>query len=81
MDVRNGRIYTAEEVAIMSDEDRQHMRPMAIEPTGTQLARGSVGRNDPCPCGSGKKFKKCCLFARDAEVRAAARQRALEETA
>lgn len=19
-----------------------------------------VGRNDPCPCGSGKKFKKCC---------------------
>jgi hypothetical protein len=22
-----------------------------------------VGRNDPCPCGSGKKFKKCCLNA------------------
>lgn len=21
----------------------------------------TVGRNDPCPCGSGKKFKKCCL--------------------
>ena len=21
----------------------------------------SVGRNDPCPCGSGKKYKKCCL--------------------
>jgi len=20
-----------------------------------------VGRNDPCPCGSGKKFKKCCM--------------------
>ena len=20
----------------------------------------NVGRNDPCPCGSGKKFKKCC---------------------
>ncbi len=20
-----------------------------------------VGRNDPCPCGSGKKFKSCCL--------------------
>jgi len=25
-----------------------------------QYAR-PVGRNDPCPCGSGKKFKKCCL--------------------
>jgi len=22
---------------------------------------GDVGRNDPCPCGSGKKYKKCCL--------------------
>ncbi|WOH54592.1 SEC-C metal-binding domain-containing protein [Bradyrhizobium sp. sBnM-33] len=21
----------------------------------------NVGRNYPCPCGSGKKFKKCCL--------------------
>jgi uncharacterized protein YecA (UPF0149 family) len=20
-----------------------------------------IGRNEPCPCGSGKKFKKCCL--------------------
>lgn len=24
-------------------------------------AEPPVGRNDPCPCGSGKKFKKCCL--------------------
>jgi hypothetical protein len=23
----------------------------------------NIGRNDPCPCGSGKKFKKCCLNA------------------
>ena len=23
--------------------------------------QAKVGRNDPCPCGSGKKFKKCCL--------------------
>ncbi len=31
-----------------------------------------VGRNDPCPCGSGKKFKKCCgspkLSARNIQV-------------
>ena len=25
------------------------------------MAAASVGRNDPCPCGSGKKYKKCCL--------------------
>jgi len=24
------------------------------------LQKNKVGRNDPCPCGSGKKFKKCC---------------------
>jgi preprotein translocase subunit SecA len=24
------------------------------------IADGKVGRNDPCPCGSGKKHKKCC---------------------
>ncbi|MDR0942113.1 MAG: SEC-C domain-containing protein [Holosporales bacterium] len=21
-----------------------------------------IGRNDPCPCGSGKKYKKCCFL-------------------
>lgn len=26
-----------------------------------QEKRVKVGRNDPCPCGSGKKYKKCCL--------------------
>jgi len=29
-------------------------------PTGTYRAPDNVGRNDPCPCGSGKKYKKCC---------------------
>ncbi len=24
--------------------------------------KAKVGRNEPCPCGSGKKYKKCCLF-------------------
>jgi uncharacterized protein YecA (UPF0149 family) len=27
----------------------------------TVTARSRVGRNDPCPCGSGKKHKKFCL--------------------
>lgn len=32
-------------------------------PSGTAKPQPAphVGRNDPCPCGSGKKFKKCCL--------------------
>jgi len=27
-----------------------------------------VGRNDPCPCGSGKKYKKCCLLREEARA-------------
>jgi uncharacterized protein YecA (UPF0149 family) len=32
------------------------------ENTGPQAKQATpkVGRNDPCPCGSGKKYKKCC---------------------
>ena len=28
--------------------------------TRGNLETRKVGRNDPCPCGSGKKYKKCC---------------------
>ncbi|WP_294655570.1 YchJ family metal-binding protein [uncultured Fusobacterium sp.] len=28
--------------------------------TSTRINENKVGRNDPCPCGSGKKYKKCC---------------------
>jgi hypothetical protein len=38
--------------------------PMAQVPAGPAInPHRNVGRNDPCPCGSGKKFKKCCLTA------------------
>ena len=30
------------------------------KPTLEGIDLSKVGRNDPCPCGSGKKFKKCC---------------------
>lgn len=28
---------------------------------GTVFVGKEIQRNEPCPCGSGKKFKKCCL--------------------
>ncbi|MDH5495831.1 MAG: SEC-C metal-binding domain-containing protein [Nitrospira sp.] len=31
----------------------------ATPTTPTQRTDSKVGRNDPCPCGSGKKYKKC----------------------
>jgi hypothetical protein len=35
----------------------QHPLPPRSEPA-------KIGRNDPCPCGSGKKYKFCCLIRR-----------------
>ena len=31
-----------------------------LNPLKTIIAEKKVGRNEPCPCGSGKKYKKCC---------------------
>ncbi len=36
------------------------LMPEAQRPTVPVGAGKKVGRNDPCPCGSGKKYKKCC---------------------
>jgi hypothetical protein len=33
----------------------------AVGPQEPVRSEHKVGRNDPCPCGSGKKFKKCCM--------------------
>lgn len=38
--------------------------PMILPPTPRQLRRMRVGRNEPCPCGSGRKFKQCCYSPR-----------------
>ncbi|MEK7566691.1 MAG: preprotein translocase subunit SecA [Patescibacteria group bacterium] len=37
----------------------QAIHPQAEARDRPALAKASVGRNDPCPCGSGKKYKKC----------------------
>lgn len=31
-----------------------------LNPVKTIVAEKKVGRNEPCPCGSGNKYKKCC---------------------
>jgi len=43
-------------VATKAAPARQATRRSALAPTNGR----KVGRNDPCPCGSGKKYKKCC---------------------
>jgi uncharacterized protein len=36
------------------------LRHAMAERQSAQAMSTKVGRNEPCPCGSGKKFKKCC---------------------
>ncbi len=41
------------------------MRKLALMQEGdvaalSSIAATKIGRNDPCPCGSGKKYKRCC---------------------
>lgn len=42
--------------SVVSDDDA----PIPDAPVDQARAGGTPGRNDPCPCGSGKKYKKCC---------------------
>jgi len=68
MDTRTGIIYPYTELKKRFGKDPEaenFMREMLISPTEAQLKRKPprVGRNEPCPCGSGKKFKKCCFVA------------------
>jgi preprotein translocase subunit SecA len=48
-------IRAQQEAAIAASQKGQH-KPEPVRHTGKK-----VGRNDPCPCGSGKKFKNCCM--------------------
>lgn len=40
--------------------ERRHEITKEYRSSQTFVKEVSVGRNDPCPCGSGKKYKKCC---------------------
>lgn len=48
-----------------SDEDANRLMADAAEEKAKKgykvSTRRKIGRNEPCPCGSGKKFKKCCI--------------------
>ena len=41
------------------ERDLVFSAPAKEAPEPVKRAAGKVGRNDPCPCGSGKKYKKC----------------------
>ena len=41
-------------------KERQRELYLEQKKSGTVVKGEKIGRNDPCPCGSGKKYKKCC---------------------
>ena len=54
------RTYTHAEASAMAEEEApEQAEPEAAPATPFVRAGDKVGRNDPCPCGSGKKFKQC----------------------
>ncbi|MBN1380961.1 MAG: anaerobic sulfatase maturase [Deltaproteobacteria bacterium] len=56
------RPYTLRMAALRMAGQRPE-RLMRLLQTENAATRSAVGRNDPCPCGSGKKYKKCCMNA------------------
>lgn len=42
------------------DEDKKKALYLEQKRSGTVIKGKKIGRNDPCPCGSGKKYKYCC---------------------
>jgi tetratricopeptide (TPR) repeat protein len=61
-DVANPARLTAQFAQLYNDLLRNLGRTDRASLHATFLgASRKVGRNDPCPCGSGKKYKKCCL--------------------
>jgi len=53
------RPFLDELSALRGQETAQ--RQTSPRATALQRAHPNTGRNDPCPCGSGKKYKKCCM--------------------
>ena len=65
--IQHDVVHTIYHVGIAKQE-APHRAPVAAGVAGgggvssqqSKVSGRKVGRNDPCPCGSGKKYKKCC---------------------
>ncbi|MFZ5573519.1 MAG: YchJ family protein [Thermodesulfobacteriota bacterium] len=60
---RKGNKEKHHEIATFKKEDGKWFFHDGQPPKPGQFVRekAKIGRNDPCPCGSGKKYKKCCF--------------------
>jgi Predicted metal-binding protein related to the C-terminal domain of SecA len=57
-DIPDGRPVMDEFLANIERFDKANQ--IIMQPPAETAQKRKIGRNDPCPCGSGKKYKKCC---------------------
>ncbi len=60
VDAKADWLYNLPQWDKIYDEETRKRLYMEQKMSGTVRKEKKIGRNDPCPCGSGKKYKKCC---------------------
>ena len=60
VDAKADWLYELPQWESIFDEDTRHRLYLEQKKSGTIIKEQKVYPNDPCPCGSGKKYKKCC---------------------
>ncbi len=60
VDAKADWLYELPQWESIFDEDTRHKLYLEQKKSGTIVKDQKIYPNDPCPCGSGKKYKKCC---------------------
>ena len=61
VDVKADWLYGLKQWEDIFDEETRKRLYLEQKKSGTVRVGKKIGRNDPCPCGSGKKYKHCCM--------------------
>lgn len=60
VDAKADWLYELPQWDVIFDAETKRKLYLEQKKSGTVIVGKKVGRNDPCPCGSGKKYKHCC---------------------
>ena len=60
LDAKADWLYHLKEWDAVLSEEKRHEITKEFRASKVFVKEKNIGRNDPCPCGSGKKYKKCC---------------------
>jgi len=60
VDAKADWLYELHQWESIFDEETRKALYLEQKKSGTVVKGPKVGRNDPCPCGSGRKYKQCC---------------------